>query len=144
MEKHTTEKLAEKLRQISHADKLSEYVEELDDDPAYGSFQEYYNSLPMVAEIDKAELIRRTNIERSYGYQLLKGTRSPGRNKALLFCIAAGLDLHETDRALRAAGEPVLYSRSRRDAIIIFAIKEHLNISDTQELLEQFGEQILE
>lgn len=144
MDKHTTEKLTEVLHQIDGTAKLQDYVDNLEEKPAWGSFQEYYNSLPKVADMDKADIIRRTNIERSYGYQLLKGTRSPGRDKTLLFCIAAGLDLHETDRALRSAGEPVLYSRKRRDAIIIFAINEHLNVSDTQELLEQFGERILE
>ena len=93
---------------------------------------------------EKAALIRRTGIERTYGYQLLKGMRSPGRDKVLLFCLAAGLDLHETQRALRAAGEPILYSRKRRDAILIFAVNEKLSISDTQELLTQFDEQVLQ
>ena len=105
---------------------------------------QYFNSLPQVSSLDKAELIRRTNIERSYGYQILKGTRSPGRDKVLLLCICAVLNLHETQRALRCAGEPELYSRSRRDAIIIFALNERLNIADTQELLMQFDEPVLE
>lgn len=144
MEKHTTEKLTEVLRQVDTTDRLQEYMDKLEEKPACLSFQEYFNSLPQMDEIGKAELIRRTNIERSYGYQLLKGTRSPGRDKIILFCMAAGLDLHETQRALKCAGEGVLYSRNRRDAILIFAIKEHLSIADTQELLEQFDEALLE
>ncbi len=144
MDRDTTEKLTDVLRQIDHTDDLQKYVDDIEADPVYNSFQEYYNSLPQVKTMEKAALIRRTGIERTYGYQLLKGTRSPGREKVIIFCLAAGLDLHETQRALRAAGEPVLYSRKRRDAILIFAVNEKLSIEDTQELLTQFDEVLLE
>ena len=144
MDKETTEKLTDVLRQIDRPEDLQKYVDGLAENPVYASFQEYFNSLPKVKALEKAALIRRTGIERTYGYQLLKGMRSPGRDKVLLFCLAAGLDLHETQRALRAAGEPILYSRKRRDAILIFAVNEKLSISDTQELLTQFDEQVLQ
>lgn len=144
MERDTTEKLTDVLRQIDRTDDLQKYVDSIEEKPVYESFQEYYNSLPQVEATGKATLIRRAGIERSYGYQLLKGTRSPGRDKVILFCIAAKLDLHETQRALRAAGEPILYSRQRRDAILIFAVNEKLNVADTQELLTQFDERLLE
>lgn len=144
MERDTTEKLTDVLRQIDRTDELQKYVDDIEEKPVYTTFQEYYNSLPQVENIGKAALIRRTGIERSYGYQLLKGTRSPGRDKTVLFCLAAGLDLHVTQRALRAAGEPILYSRQRRDAILIFAINESMSIADTQELLAQFDERLLE
>ncbi len=144
MDRETTEKLTDVLRQTDSPDELQKYVDTIEETPVPGSFQEYYNSLPRVQSAEKATLIRRTGIERSYGYQLLKGTRSPGRDKVILFCMAAGLDLHETQRALRAAGEAILYSRKRRDAILIFAINEHLGIADTQELLTQFDEHLLE
>lgn len=144
MEKHTTEKLTDILKNTSTADGLLEYMDKLEEKPVYDSFQEYFNALPQADSIGKAELIRRAGIERSYGYQLLKGTRSPGRDKILLLCMAAQLDLHATQRALECAGESVLYPRKKRDAIIIFAIKENLSIADTQELLDQFGEMTLE
>ena len=144
MDKETTEKLTDVLRQIDRPEDLQKYVDDLEENPVHGSFQEYFNSLPKVKASEKAALIRRTGIERTYGYQLLKGMRSPGRDKVLLFCLAAGLDLHETQRALRAAGEPVLYSRKRRDAVLIFAVNEKLSIADTQELLSQFDEQVLQ
>ena len=144
MDKHTTDKLTDILKSTGNTSELQDYMNKLEDIPTYISFQEYFNSLPQVESIEKAELIRKTGIERSYGYQLLKGTRSPGRDKIILFCIAAGLDLHETQRALKSAGEGVLYPRMRRDAILIFAINEALSITDTQELLDQFGEITLE
>ena len=144
MDRETTERLTDVLRKIDRTDDLQKYVDDIEKSPVPDSFQSYYNSLPQVKEAEKAALIKRAGIERSYGYQLLKGTRSPGRDKVILFCLAAGLGLHETQRALRAAGEAVLYSRKRRDAILIFAVKEYLAVADTQELLVQFDEELLE
>lgn len=144
MDQHTTEKLTDILINTNTTEELQQYMDRLDEDPVPDSFQAYFCSLEKTKEIGRAELIRRTNMDRSYGYQLLKGTRSPGRDKILLFSIAAGLDLNETQRALKSGGEPILYSRRKRDAIIIFSLNEGLSIADTQELLEHFGEPLLE
>ena len=144
MDQHTTEKLTDILKKTNNTETLQQYMDRLDEDPIPDSFQAYFCSLEKTKALGKAELIRRTNMDRSYGYQLLKGTRSPGRDKILLFSIAAGLDLHETQRALKSGGEAILYSRKKRDAIILFSLNEGLNIADTQELLEHFGEPLLE
>lgn len=144
MNKHTTEKLTEVLMTVDGSEGLHDYIEKLDEESSFGSFQEYFNSLSQVKNISRADLIKRTNIDRSYGYQILRGTRSPGRDKVILLCIAAGIGLHETQRALRTAGEQILYSRNRRDAILMFVLNEGLNITDTQELLQQFSERVLE
>ena len=66
MDNNTTEKLTEVLINIDHTDKLQNYIDNLEEETPFGSFQEYFNSLPQVSSLDKAELIRRTNIERSY------------------------------------------------------------------------------
>ena len=105
MDEHTTSKLDELLNRTDNVDKLQNYVDCLECSPIAESCQEYYISLSKVNVIGKAELIRRTNMDSSYGYQLLKGTRSPGRDKIILLCLAAGLDLVETQRALQSAKE---------------------------------------
>lgn len=55
-----------------------------------------------------------------------------------------GLSLKETQRGLKIGNEPVLYSRNKRDAIIIFCINEGKNLMDTEELLTEYGENSLE
>lgn len=141
---NTTDKLTEVLKQIERADQLKEYVDELDGNLPYSNFAEWFMSLENVKRIGKAELIRRSNLDRTYGYQILNGTRQPGRDKILLLCIAAGMTFDEVQRGLKIAGESILYSRKKRDAIITFAINEHLTVSDTQELLMQSGEDTME
>jgi hypothetical protein len=140
----TTDKLTRVLEQIESTDQLREYIDEIEGDLPYSSFAEYFESIEGARSIGKAELIRRSNIDRTYGYQILGGTRQPGRDKIILLCLAAGLSLAETQRGLKLAGESVLYSRRKRDAILMFSFNEHLSISDTQELLLQFGERVLE
>lgn len=68
----------------------------------------------------------------------------PGRDKAIMICLALHLNLDMTQKALECAKLPVLYPRDRRDAIIIFAIEHDSSVDDTCDLLDEFGEKILE
>ncbi len=140
----TTWKLNEMLKQIGQPEELKDYVKDLEKNSPYQTFADYYGSMIRKKGIDKAEVIRLSNIERTYGYQILNGTRQPGRDKILLLCLGAGFDLDETQRALEISKAGVLYARERRDAILIFAFGGHLSIADTQELLMQFEEKVLE
>ena len=79
----------------------------------------------------------------SYLYQILNGRRTPSREKALRLCIGAGLSLEETQRVLELGKLGVLYPRDRRDAILIFAVRSGLDTTETDDLLDQFGEALL-
>ena len=90
------------------------------------------------------EMIRRTGVERSYFYQVMKGKRNPGRDKVLRLCLAAGLGLKETTRALELSGNAMLYPRRRRDIILTVAINQKAGVDDTNLLLFKYGEEPLE
>lgn len=107
------------------------------------SFSEYFRSLPSVYKVDSGELIRKSGLERSYFYQVMKGTRSPGRDKVLRLCLGAGLTLRETTRALELSGNAVLYSRKRRDIILTVAINQKAGVDDANLLLYKYGEEPL-
>ena len=96
-----------------------------------------------VQEMDTGELIRSSGLERSYYYQVMKGTRSPGRDKVLRLCLAAGLNLKETTRALELSGNAVLYPRKRRDIILTVAVNQMADVDDTNLLLFKYGEKPL-
>ena len=76
-------------------------------------------------------------------YQVMKGTRSPGRDKVLRLCLGAGLTLRETTRALELSGNAVLYSRKRRDIILTVAINQKAGVDDANLLLYKYGEEPL-
>lgn len=139
MNQKTTNELSHMLNQISSFHSLNTYVSDLPH-LEEGHFPDYFLSLPEVQKLNNRDLIMRSGIERTYFYQIINGTRQPGRDKVLLLALAAKLTLKETQRALELCNLGVLYPRRRRDAIISFAINHHLSVADTQELLLNFNE----
>ena len=110
---------------------------------SFQSFPEYFLSLSAVREMDRGTLIKDSGLERSYFYQVMKGTRSPGRDKVLRLCLAAGLNLRETTRALELSGNAALYPRNRRDIILTVAVNQMADVDDTNLLLFKYGEKPL-
>ena len=122
---------------------MEEYMECPKITDHFRSFPEYYQSLPEVQTKESSELIKGSGLERSYYYQVMKGTRNPGRDKVLRLCLAAGLNLRKTTRALELSGNAVLYSRSRRDIILTVAVNPEAGVIDTNLLLDKYGEEPL-
>lgn len=143
MEESTTSNLAKVLKNIDTAQEMEQYMELPEVMNSCQTFPEYFRSLPAVQEMDTGELIRSSGLERSYYYQVMKGTRSPGRDKVLRLCLGAGLTLRETTRALELSGNAVLYSRKRRDIILTVAINQKAGVDDANLLLYKYGEEPL-
>lgn len=131
------------LNNLSSFHGLSSYVSDLPDLDGC-RFADYFLSLPEVRNLSNRELITRSGIERTYYYQIVNGTRQPGRDKVLLLSLAAKLSLEETQRALKLCNLGILYPRRRRDAIVTFAVNHSLSVADTQDLLLNFNEQPLQ
>ena len=143
MKDSTTTNLAKILEKIDSSREMEEYLEIPAVADSFQTFPDYFRSLEPVRGMDTSELIQSNGLERSYYYQVMKGTRSPGRDKVLRLCLAAGLDLKETTRALEFSGNAVLYSRSRRDIILTVAINQKAGVIDTNLLLNKYGEEPL-
>ena len=143
MEESTTSNLAKVLTNIDSAQEMEQYRELPEVVNSCQTFPEYFRSLTAVREMDTGELIRSSGLERSYYYQVMKGTRSPGRDKVLRLCLAAGLNLRETTRALELSGNAVLYPRKRRDIILTVAVNQMADVDDTNLLLFKYGERPL-
>ncbi|MCL1838920.1 MAG: hypothetical protein FWG47_06375 [Propionibacteriaceae bacterium] len=73
-------------------------------------------------KLARADVIRDAGISRTYGYQILDGTRLGGRDYYLSIAIAMKLDLRTTQRMLAITGSGGLHPLLKRDAAIIFAI----------------------
>ncbi|MBP3901497.1 MAG: hypothetical protein J6D53_08625 [Blautia sp.] len=144
MDKSTTGKLSEILADIDSTNKMDQYMEHPKVVDSFRSFSHYFQSLPSVRQMDNGELIQRSGLERSYFYQVMKERRSPGRDKVLRLCLAAGLDMKETTRALELSENAVLYPRNRRDIILTVAINQKAGVDDANLLLYKYGEEPLE
>ena len=135
--------LARFLSNIDSTKEMEQYMEIPKVADGFRSFPEYFQSLDKVKEMDRGELIRNSGLERSYFYQVMKGTRSPGRDKVLRLCLAAGLNLRQTTRALELSGNAALYARNRRDIILTVAVNQMADVDDTNLLLFRYGERPL-
>lgn len=104
------------------------------------SQSEFLNRLLRSKNLFKAEVIKESRIERTYGYHIFAGTKKPSRTKLLAIARAMKLNLTETQYLLRYMNQALLYPRNPWDAIIISAIERDLSVEDTNILLERMGE----
>lgn len=86
-----------------------------------------------------AQVIERSQIERTYGHQLFNGTRRPSRDKVIQLALGLGLNVDETQQLLRSAGKSPLYPRLKRDAVVLYGIQKKLPILSVQESLTKYG-----
>ena len=143
MNESTTKQLENILSNIDSEKQMEEYMELPKVTDSFQSFSEYFQSLEAVRALGNSALITSSGLERSYYYQVMKGTRQPGRDKVLRLCLAAGLSLRETTRALELSGNAILYSRSRRDIILTVAVNQKASVIDANLLLDKYGEEPL-
>ena len=103
---------------------------------------EYLGKILSEKNLSKADVIKRSGLNREYAYHIFSGTRNPSQPKVLALALAMNLNLDETQRLLRHAQQSLLYPRKEWDAIIISAIEQKLSVMETNELLHRLGEEI--
>lgn len=133
----------ELLRQIK-AQRIEEYLENNKDEFLNFNLSEYLENLISEKGLSKAEVIKRTNISRTYAYSFFDGTRKPNRDQALQLCIALALTFDETQDFLKHTGFSVLYPRNPRDSVIIFALENKKQLMEVNYLLDENGMKVFE
>ncbi len=91
----------------------------------------------------KSAVIREANLNETFGYQIFSGQRGASRDKILALGFALKLDLAEMHKLLNHANLGDLYSKNRRDAIIIFCISHGYTLAHADEELYRFGERTI-
>ena len=99
------------------------------------SISEYLQDLCRERGVIPEQVIKKSQIDRTYGHQIFNGTRLPSRDKLLMLSFGFELSLDETQELLKTAGKSILYPKVKRDAAIIYGISHKMNIMDVQYLL---------
>lgn len=131
MKKSTTDLLNE-LNQTSHID---QYLKENGEYIIDQSLSKYLCDIIESKNLSKSDIIKKSDINEIYGYQIFSGKRTPSRNKLLCICIGADFSLEETNETLKFAGFSPLFPKIMRDSIIIFGIQNHHQIWEINESL---------
>ena len=104
----------------------------------------YLNAKLEEKGLKRSEVLRKAQIEQTFGWYVFKGQRGMGRKNVLKLCLVMELDVGETNRALQAAGASLLYPKVRYDAIIIWCLEHRLGLQRANEVLYTFDEDCLE
>ena len=96
---------------------------------------EYLRRLCEERDVVPEQIIKKAQIDRTYGHQLFNGTRNPSRDKLIQLAVGFELSLEETQTLLKKAGKSMLYPKIKRDAVCIYGISHGMNVMELQELL---------
>lgn len=130
--------------ELTRAKSFDEFCHKNKAELNFPSAIDYLNSLLEAKGItNRAAFIKKTNLDRTYAYHILNGDKTPGRDKLLIFAIAAGADINETQNLLKYAGGRPLYVRDRRDGLIYYAIERHKDLDFVNQLLDDNNLEIL-
>ncbi|CEO33824.1 MAG: helix-turn-helix domain-containing protein [Paraclostridium sordellii] len=135
MNENETVELMSILKNIDDESYLDEFVKITSTNFSDLSLPNFFQNICKEKGIRKSDLIKNAEIDRTYGYQILNGTKKPSRDKLLKLCISASLDIEESNKALKLGNVGQLYPKNPRDSIIIFGINKKLNLFQIDELL---------
>ena len=103
------------------------------------AFHDYIMMLLKEKRISKGKMLDDILVERSYGYQMLNGRRTPTRMVIIRIILYLGLDLRESQFLLAVTGKQALYPFNAFEAAIIYAISHGMSLESTEELLMNKG-----
>lgn len=129
--------LMSKLTSTDTPEGLDQYLNEIRD--KYPSeFNSYIKAILAQKGMSIADMQKKSGIDRNYIYQIMDGSKRPGRDKIIAIAIASGMNLLECQRALEIAQEGILYAKSRRDSIVIYAINNKMGLLELNSLLDEY------
>lgn len=134
----------ELIKVLKNSRNIEQFIDDNMEDMKNTTFAEYLNSCLKQHNLSKSEAIENSNIQKNYGYQIFDGSKTPSRNKVLALCLSMGLSVEETNRLLKLSDHSILYPRIKRDSIIHFSLENKYNLIDTNILLHDMNEKIIE
>ena len=137
----TTDEL---VHEIQEAGDILRYFETNRGEMQTGSFPEYLEQWLTQKHLTRAEVVRRSNLNKAYVYQIFSGRKYPSRDKVIALAFGLGLTPSETQTLLKQAGYRELYPRDPRDALLLFAFSQGMTLINANELLYDHEVEVLE
>ena len=123
------------FRMLFKTSNIKEFMKNNSDDMCVPSFSEYISGLCAQRGEVPEWVIKRADIERSFGHQLFKGTKNPSRDTVLQLSFGFEADVDTAQELLKHAGMSALYPRVKRDAAIIYCLHNRFTIVEAQNVL---------
>lgn len=130
--------------EIAKSTSILDYFAENREEMQLDSLPEYLEGWLKAKGLTKADVVRRSNLNKAYVYQIFLGRKYPSRDKVIALAFGLGLDAQEVQALLKQAGYRELYPRDPRDALLLFAVGQNMSIIDANELLYDHNIEVLE
>lgn len=140
MDRKQTSQLNEELMSEANIDR---YLKDNQDQFSCMEAADFLIELFEKRHLSKAELAKRAGISEVYLHQVFSKRRKPSRDRLLCICLGMQVSLEEVQRLLQQAVYAQLYSRIRRDSIIIFGIIHHMSVAEINDKLYFENEETL-
>lgn len=139
----TTDEL---INELVSAKDIGVFVSENQEEMSDMSLSEYLRELLEKYQVDKSDVFRRAQMtDTNYGYELFRDdTKKASRDKLIRICMGFPLSIEEAQKVLRCGKVRPLYPRDRRDACVLFALKNGQSIDSLNDILYDNGEQLFE
>ena len=141
MPKKSTSHLENELKR---SESLEAFLDNNQDELSREELPELLQVLADSRGMTKADIVKASNLNEIYAYQILSGARRPSRDKLLCMCFALNATLEETQEVLKKSGFAPLYARNQRDSIIMYALSHDRTVIHLNEDLFDYGEPLVE
>lgn len=132
----TTNDLHAKINQITD---LNKYLDANKEDLTIPDPIQYLQNIAASKGLSKSDIVRCSQIERSFCYHLLDGSKTLTREKALALALGIKFTQEEAQNLLKYAQLPRLYPRNPRDSVILFCLNKSVSLIDTNIMLDNLG-----
>lgn len=134
----------ELLNEIKNTKNILDYMETNQKEMHLRPLKDFLTSLLVEKNITVAKVVEKSNLNKSYVYQIFNGKKYPSRDKVIALAFGLELNADETQKLLKETGFRELYPRDVRDALLIFAINQNMTIIEANELLYDHEIEVLE
>jgi hypothetical protein len=136
MENKTTEELHHEIKASTD---IEDYLKTNQNYMIADTLPDYLNRMLSQKGLNRADVVRRSLLDRVYVYQIFSGRRTPSRDKLISMAFGLCLSSEETQKMLKLSCNRELYARDERDALILFALNREQTIMEANELLFSHG-----
>jgi transcriptional regulator with XRE-family HTH domain len=120
-------KTAEVMRKISTAKSVTKMLRETGKEPPLPTVGEYLDVIRREKGLSKEEFFVMGGVSSVYGYEILRGAKSPSRDTLIQFALSFCMSVEETQELLKVGEKAQLYPFIKRDALIIYALTHGLS-----------------
>lgn len=137
----TTDELT---HEIMASDNILDYLEKNSGEMQISTLPEYLESWLQKRGRSRADVVRASNLNRAYVYQIFSGRKYPSRDKVIALAFGLRLNTEEVQTLLKQAGYRELYPRDPRDALLLHSLSRGQTIIEANEVLYDHNIEVLE